>query len=59
MLSVSEYMKPDYDLECLIWDVQDSMPITVIHKWVKGHQNELKDGTRVYGPFLQEVQLNI
>ena len=58
-LNVSEFMKPEYDLECLIWDVQESMPIKVIHKWVKGHQNELKDGRTIFGPFTQDTQLNI
>ena len=52
-------MKPEYDLECLIWDVQESMPIKVIHKWVKGHQNELKDGRTIFGPFTRDTQLNI
>ena len=58
-LNVSQHLRPEYDLEKIIWDIQTILPIAIHHKWVKGHQNEMKDGTQIYGPFPRDVQLNI
>ena len=33
--------------------------LQIKHVWVKGHQNETKQGTPIFGPFPQAVQLNI
>ena len=52
-------MKPEYDLERLLWDIHKITPIKIIYRWVKGHQNELKNGTKIHGPFEKHVQLNI
>ena len=58
-LNVSEFLKPEYDLEMILWDIQNIMPVKIRHHWVKGHQNERKDGSVIYGPFERHVQLNI
>ena len=50
-LNVSEFMKPEYDVESLIWDIQGCMPIKIDHQWVKGHQNETKEGVKIFGSF--------
>ena len=57
--NTSEFLKPEYDLEKLIWDFQNILPFKVKHQWIKGHQNETKTGEPIYGPFLRPVQLNI
>lgn len=58
-LNVSEHLKPEYDLETTLWDIQSILPVKIKYIWVKGHQNELKDGTKIFGPFPRDVQLNI
>ena len=46
-------------MEKLIWGLQHVVPFQIIHKWVKGHQNKLKSGKKIFGPFKKELQLNI
>ena len=35
------------------------MPFHIKYQWVKGHQDELVDGTKIHGPFVRPVQTNI
>ena len=57
-MNVSEIMTPKYDLEKLLWDVQSLIPMKLIFKWVKSHQDKTKEGKKIYGPFQREIQFN-
>ena len=41
------------------WEIKQAIPATVHAKWVKGHQDELKDGRKIVGPFPRMVDINI
>lgn len=58
-MNTSEYLVKEYDLEKVIWDIQHRILFEVAHKWVRGHQNQDKQGNTIYGPFQCEAQLNI
>ena len=57
--NVSETWCPDYDLWKQIWDIKNEIPIQISANWVKGHQNVLEDGRKIYGPYPQIVDANI
>ena len=59
-VNISETIVPEYDLQALLHKIQNLFMGTIRYKWVRGHQDELKETKeKIHGPFQQEVQLNI
>ena len=58
-LNISETNTHEYDLWTLLYQLKTAVPLTVSYKWIKGHQDQLKSGEKIYGPFTRPVQLNI
>ena len=58
-LNVSAHIQKEYDIAQLIKRIQQVLPFRLVCSWVKGHQDELKNGRKIHGPFTREVQLNI
>lgn len=59
LLNIGETLVAEYDLWKLIWEIQDSIHARVTFSWIKGHQNELNEKEKIFGPFPRKVQLNI
>jgi ribonuclease HI len=59
LINLSDYNIPDQDLWTMITDLRKRLPIKVNIEWIKGHQDENKFGKRKYGPFTNEVSINI
>ena len=58
-MNISETNQHEYDLWTLLWRLKMQSKLNIIYTWVKGHQDELKTGEKIYGPFPRPVQLNI
>ena len=58
-LNISETNTQDYDLWTLLWQLRQASTVNITYKWIKGHQDQLKTGGKIFGPFSREVQLNI
>lgn len=58
-INISETMKAEYDLQSLLHLILKEIPITITYKWIKGHQDQLSTGEKIYGPFTRPVQTNI
>ena len=58
-LNISETLQAEYDLQLLIQQVAQACYVNIEFQWIKGHQDELKCGTKIYGPFSKVVQANI
>lgn len=44
----------------MIQKIQMKLPLKIVHKWVKGHQDELENnGKKIFGLFTRDAQLNI
>ena len=59
LINISDYAVPDQDLWTITTELIDSLPINLEIKWIKGHQDVNEYGEKMFGPFLQEVYLNI
>ena len=58
-LNTAKTWKPEYDLWKTMNKIKDKIPVNVHAHWVKGHQDILPNGEKIYGPFPCEVELNI
>ena len=58
-LNISETNTHEYDLWTLLYQLKTAAPLNLSYKWIKGHQDQLKTGEKIYGPFTRPVQLNI
>ena len=58
-LNISETLQPENDLKLLIQQIQSFSPVNIKYLWIKSHQDELKCGTKIHGPFSRPVQINI
>ena len=58
-INISETTQHEYDLWKLMWNLAQESNIKIEYQWVRGHQDTLKTGERIFGPFPRLVQLNI
>ena len=58
-LNTAETWKPKYNLWKIMIELKEKIPVDVHANWVKGHQDTLPSGEKMYGPFPREVELNI
>ena len=58
-INISETTSPEYDIQHLLHRIKKLTPIDIKYQWVKGHQDETKTGSKIYGPFPRPVQINI
>ena len=59
VVNITDTLIPEFDLWKLIWDIKSTIKQKVLVKWVKGHQDEDKNGNNIHGPFQRDIQLNI
>ena len=57
--NISETLSHEYDIKQLSWEIRQQLKTEIKMKWIKGHQNRLKDNKEIYGPFTRATQLNI
>ena len=58
-LNISETNTHEYDLWVLLYQLKQASPVNLTYTWIKGHQDQLKSGEKIFGPFTRPVQLNI
>ena len=58
-INISETQTPEYDIHKVLHLLQQQIPVTIKYQWVKGHQDELSDGSKIHGPFSRTIQTNI
>ena len=58
-VNLSDFAKPDQDLWSLTTELVDKLPIKIVIKWVKAHQDVNQYGEKINGPFPREVEMNI
>lgn len=58
-LNIKECLSHEYDIWKQCEGVRKLLSTPVKIKWIKGHQNETKEGHLLYGPFNRPTQLNI
>lgn len=51
-------MAPKFDIEQLIRDLKNFLPMQIAFEWVKSHQDTTENGKPIYGPFPRNIQLN-
>ena len=49
-INISETLQPEYDIKMLIQQLEDLASRKIIYMWIKGHQDEIHNGTKIYGP---------
>ena len=59
IINLSDYAAPDQDLWMLTTELIEKLTISIELKWIRGHQDSNEFGERIYGPFSQEVQMNL
>ena len=59
VINASQTMAPDYDLWKLTQDLIQQIKVKLLFMWIKGHQDELKSGQKLYGLYLRPTQINI
>ena len=59
VVNITDTLIPEFDLWKLLWDIKSTIKQKVIIQWVKGHQDEDKNGNKIHGPFQRDTQLNI
>ena len=59
IINLSDYAAPDQDLWMITTELIKKLPILIELKWIRGHQDSNKFGERIFGPFSQEVQMNL
>ena len=57
-MNISEMLVPEFDIEQLIWDLKQLLPMQITFEWVKSHQDITKEGKQIFGLFPRKVQLN-
>ena len=59
IINANQTMVLEYDLWRLIWDLIPKIKATLVFQWQPGHQDELKTGEKIHGPFKRPSQINI
>ena len=59
VVNITDTLIPEFDLWKLLWDIKSIIKQKAIIQWVKGHQDEDKNGNKIHSPFQRDTQLNI
>ena len=59
IINLSDYSVPDQDLWQLTTELIEKLPIAIKLCWIRGHQDSNQYGEKIFGPFSQEVQMNM
>ncbi len=59
LINVSDYMAPEWDTWALSSKFIDTLPFPLDIQWVRSHQDENKQGTKLPGPHKLPVGMNI
>ena len=57
--NANQTMVPEYNLWRLTWELVPDIRASLNFKWQPGHQDELKPGEKIHGPFQRSTQINI
>ena len=58
-INITETLQPEYDLQVLLHQIIELIPVNIQFTWVKGHQDQNSQGETIHGPFLREIYANI